>query len=130
MCRGGSRLEILKLDAGTQKLETVFGSDAFGSVRCMVPFRLTGQGKGESLNKTDDIPCKPSADQISWPVEKDYIILSSDSGRLSILEFLLTPSPHFASLYHETYGKSGSRRMVPGQWLGVDPRGRSVMVGA
>jgi splicing factor 3B subunit 3 len=49
VCRGGTRLEILKLDATTQKLEIVFGSDAFGSVRCMVPFRLTGQGKGERM---------------------------------------------------------------------------------
>lgn len=60
----------------------------------------------------------------------DYLILSSDSGRLSILEFEMHPTPHFASLYQETYGKTGARRMVPGQWLAADPKGRSVMVGS
>jgi hypothetical protein len=60
----------------------------------------------------------------------DYLILSSDSGRLSILEFEMNPTPHFVSLYQETYGKTGARRMVPGQWLAADPKGRSVMVGS
>jgi splicing factor 3B subunit 3 len=48
--RGGTRIEILKLDANTQRLETIWGGEAFGSVRCMVPFRLTGQGKGQSMS--------------------------------------------------------------------------------
>jgi splicing factor 3B subunit 3 len=39
----------------------------------------------------------------------DYILLSSDSGRLSIIEFVVTPTPHFESLYQEVFGKSGSR---------------------
>ncbi len=39
----------------------------------------------------------------------DYILLSSDSGRMSIIEFLVAPTPHFESLYQEVFGKSGSR---------------------
>lgn len=39
----------------------------------------------------------------------DYILLSSDSGRLSIIEFVVSPTPHFESLYQEVFGKSGSR---------------------
>lgn len=39
----------------------------------------------------------------------DYILLSSDSGRLSIIEFVVTPTPHFESLFQEVYGKTGSR---------------------
>lgn len=39
----------------------------------------------------------------------DYILLSSDSGRLSIVEFVVSPTPHFESLYQEVYGKTGSR---------------------
>ena len=39
----------------------------------------------------------------------DYILLSSDAGRMSIIEFLVAPTPHFESLYQEVYGKSGSR---------------------
>lgn len=29
----------------------------------------------------------------------------------------------------ETFGKSGCRRIVPGQYLAVDPKGRAIMVG-
>lgn len=29
----------------------------------------------------------------------------------------------------ETFGKSGSRRIVPGQYLAIDPKGRAVMIG-
>ena len=42
----------------------------------------------------------------------DYILLSSDAGRMSIIEFLVAPTPHFESLYQEVYGKSGSRYVV------------------
>ena len=30
----------------------------------------------------------------------------------------------------ETFGKSGCRRVVPGQYLAVDPKGRALMIGA
>jgi splicing factor 3B subunit 3 len=36
----------------------------------------------------------------------------------------------FIKLYQETYGKSGARRIVPGQMLATDPKGRSLMVSA
>jgi splicing factor 3B subunit 3 len=36
----------------------------------------------------------------------------------------------FVKLHEETYGKSGARRIVPGQYLATDPKGRSVMIGA
>lgn len=78
---------------------------AFGTVRNVAAFRLAGMGK-------------------------DYIVLSSDSGRLSIIELVISPTPHFESLYQEVYGKSGSRRTIPGQFLAVDPKGRSAMFGA
>lgn len=29
----------------------------------------------------------------------------------------------------ETFGKSGCRRIVPGQYLAVDPKGRAIMIG-
>jgi splicing factor 3B subunit 3 len=72
---------------------------------------------------------------VGWPLIRelatvDYLIIGSDSGNLAIVEFHLTPSPRFEVLHKEPYGKSGARRMVPGQWLGVDPRGRSIMLGA
>jgi splicing factor 3B subunit 3 len=39
----------------------------------------------------------------------DYVIIASDSGRLSIVEFVIEPTPHLESLYQEVYGKTGSR---------------------
>lgn len=59
----------------------------------------------------------------------DYAILGSDSGRIVILEY--DPKQNaFNKLYQETFGKSGARRIVPGQMLATDPKGRSLMVSA
>jgi hypothetical protein len=52
VCRGGTRVEILKLDESTQRLDTLYSSEAFAGIRSMVPFRLTGQGKGKSTSCT------------------------------------------------------------------------------
>ena len=59
----------------------------------------------------------------------DYIILGSDSGRIVILEYD-PKSNNFVKLHQETFGKSGARRIVPGQYLATDPKGRSVMISA
>ena len=41
--------------------------------------------------------------------------------------------PEFYNLnlqvHQETFGKSGCRRIVPGQYLAVDPKGRAIMIG-
>ncbi|NP_001135066.1 splicing factor 3B subunit 3 [Salmo salar] len=58
----------------------------------------------------------------------DYIVVGSDSGRILILEY--HPSKNmFEKIHQETFGKSGCRRIVPGQFLAVDPKGRAVMIG-
>ena len=58
----------------------------------------------------------------------DYIVIGSDSGRIVILEY--HPSKNmFEKIHQETFGKSGCRRIVPGQFLAVDPKGRAVMIG-
>jgi splicing factor 3B subunit 3 len=36
----------------------------------------------------------------------------------------------FERIHQETYGKTGCRRVVPGQYLAVDPKGRAVLIGA
>jgi 6-phosphogluconolactonase (cycloisomerase 2 family) len=59
----------------------------------------------------------------------DYLVAGSDSGRIVILEF--NPQKNALERVHmETYGKSGCRRIVPGQYLAVDPKGRAVMIGS
>ncbi|GBE80630.1 CPSF A subunit region-domain-containing protein [Sparassis latifolia] len=100
----GTRLELLRPDVQSGKVSTVVASDVFGSIRSLAAFRLTGG-------------------------TKDYAIVGSDSGRIIILEY--DPrSSSFVKVHQETYGKSGARRIVPGQYLAVDPKGRSVMISA
>ncbi len=36
----------------------------------------------------------------------------------------------FVKVHQETFGKSGTRRIVPGQYLAIDPKGRAVMIAA
>lgn len=57
----------------------------------------------------------------------DYVIIGSDSGRIAIIEYV--PSKNqFNRIHLETFGKSGSRRVVPGQYLAVDPKGRACLI--
>lgn len=57
------------------------------------------------------------------------MIIGSDSGRIVVLEY--DPKANvFNKLHQETFGKSGTRRIVPGQYLATDPKGRAVMISA
>jgi splicing factor 3B subunit 3 len=56
----------------------------------------------------------------------DYIIITSDSGRITIVEFVPAQN-RFNRLHLETFGKSGVRRVIPGQYLAVDPKGRACL---
>ncbi|XKL63223.1 hypothetical protein PGB90_005587 [Kerria lacca] len=100
----GKILELLRLDPNTGKVHILLTIEVFGIVRSMMSFRLTGGNK-------------------------DYMVIGSDSGRIVILEY--NPSKNTLEKVHqETFGKSGCRRIVPGQYLAVDPKGRAVMIGA
>ena len=59
----------------------------------------------------------------------DYIIVGSDSGRVVILDYDPKTSS-FDKVPEETVGRSGARRIVPGQYLATDPKGRSLMISA
>jgi len=66
--------------------------------------------------------------KIVFSLSVDYIVVGSDSGRIVILEY--NPNKNmFDKVHQETFGKSGCRRIVPGQYLAIDPKGRAVMVG-
>ncbi|GKB77826.1 splicing factor 3B subunit 3-like protein, partial [Tanacetum coccineum] len=59
----------------------------------------------------------------------DYIVVDSDSGLVSILAY----NEHdnvFDIIHRETVGKSGCRRIVPGQYLALNPKGRALMIAA
>lgn len=100
----GKILELLRPDANTGKVHTLLTVEIFGVIRSMMAFRLTGGSK-------------------------DYLVIGSDSGRIVILEYI--PQKNiFEKVHQETFGKSGCRRIVPGQYLAIDPKGRAVMIGA
>ncbi|KAF8564203.1 hypothetical protein P879_08613 [Paragonimus westermani] len=100
----GKIIELLRPDPNSGKVYTLLTCEAFGIVRSFMPFRLTGSSK-------------------------DYLIVGSDSGRVVILEYM--PSKNaFEKVQQETFGKSGCRRIVPGQYLAVNPKGRAFMIGA
>lgn len=100
----GKSLELLRPDPNTGKVHTLLTVEVFGIVRSLMAFRLTGG-------------------------TKDYIVVGSDSGRIVILEYIPVKNI-FEKVHQETFGKSGCRRIVPGQYLAIDPKGRAVMIGA
>jgi len=99
----GKLLELMRPDENG-KVQTVFVTDVFGIIRSITTFRLTGGNR-------------------------DYLVVGSDSGKIIILEYSVDKGC-FERVHGETYGKSGIRRIVPGQYVAADPRGRALVVGA
>jgi splicing factor 3B subunit 3 len=98
----GSRLTLKQPDHLHGKITDIITHDCFGIVRTLASFRLAG-------------------------ASKDLILVGSDSGRIALLEYL--PDEHrFTRVHLETFGKSGVRRVIPGQYLAADPKGRACMV--
>lgn len=112
ICRG-KYLELWKQDENTQKFQCIVSSEVIGLVRSITSFRFTG-----SLKKINFLG-----------FSKDFLVVGSDSGRIVILEYE-GKRKEFIKLHQETYGKTGCRRIVPGQYLSVDPKGRAIMIGA
>ncbi|KND95090.1 Pre-mRNA-splicing factor RSE1 [Tolypocladium ophioglossoides CBS 100239] len=57
----------------------------------------------------------------------DFLIIASDSGRITIVEYVPKLN-RFSRVHMETYGKSGVGRVVPGEYLVCDPKGRAFLV--
>ncbi|KPV75805.1 uncharacterized protein RHOBADRAFT_52830 [Rhodotorula graminis WP1] len=104
LVRGAERIELVRVDPNTGKLESIVEHNVFAQIRSLSSFKLTGG-------------------------TKDYLIVGSDSGRIVVLEYE-PDNNSFNKLHQETYGRSGSRRIVPGQYLAADPKGRAVMIAA
>lgn len=60
-------------------------------------------------------------------ISTDYIIIGSDSGRITIVEYIPAQN-RFHRIHLETFGKSGVRRVIPGQYLATDPKGRACII--
>ncbi|KAL3472155.1 CPSF A subunit region-domain-containing protein [Aspergillus californicus] len=98
----GSKLTIHRPDPTQGKVTPLYSQDVFGIIRSLAAFRVAGSNK-------------------------DYIIIGSDSGRITIIEYV--PSQNrFNRIHLETFGKSGVRRVIPGQYLAVDPKGRACLI--
>lgn len=98
----GSQLSLLRPDPIQGKVHTILTHNVFGIIRSLAAFRVTGSSK-------------------------DFIIIASDSGRVTIVEYLPDKN-RFSRVHMETYGKSGIRRVVPGEYLVCDPKGRAFLV--
>ncbi|ROT40397.1 hypothetical protein SODALDRAFT_290612 [Sodiomyces alkalinus F11] len=98
----GPRLTLLRPDPTQGKVITLLSHNIFGIIRAMAAFRLAGSNK-------------------------DYLILATDSGRITIIEYLPAQNK-FQRLHLETFGKSGVRRVIPGQYLACDPKGRACLI--
>ncbi|RMZ85025.1 hypothetical protein DV738_g144, partial [Chaetothyriales sp. CBS 135597] len=98
----GSKLTIHRPDPTQGKVTPLFTQDCFGIIRTLASFRLAGSSK-------------------------DFVIVGSDSGRITVLEYS-RDSNRFSRVHLETFGKSGIRRVIPGQYLAVDPKGRACMI--
>ena len=62
-------------------------------------------------------------------MQTDFLVVGSDSGRIVILEFDKIKEK-FVKPIQETYGKTGCRRIVPGEYIAADPKGRCILIGA
>ncbi|OTA68782.1 hypothetical protein K449DRAFT_451182 [Hypoxylon sp. EC38] len=98
----GSRLNLLRPDPNLGQVITIVSQDVFSIIRSIASFRLAGS-------------------------TKDYIIVTADSGRITVLELLATKNC-FSRVHLETFGRSGVRRITPGQYLAADPKGRACLV--
>ncbi|KAL4425697.1 hypothetical protein ABPG75_009713 [Micractinium tetrahymenae] len=99
----GQTLELLRPDEAG-RVQVVHSTQVFGVIRSLTPFRFPGS-------------------------QQDYVVCGSDSGRIVILQYSKEKNC-FAKVHQETFGKSGCRRIVPGEYVAVDPKGRACMIAA
>jgi splicing factor 3B subunit 3 len=59
---------------------------------------------------------------------RDYVVIGSDSGKISIVDYD-TNLNDWKVVHCEVFGKTGCRRIVPGQYVAADPKGRAIMIG-
>ncbi|CAD8154884.1 unnamed protein product [Paramecium pentaurelia] len=97
-------IELLKINESNGKLETIASQEVFGIIRSIHSFRFPGNNR-------------------------DNLVIGSDSGRVVVLGFDGLKNM-FVKVHQETYGKTGCRRIVPGQYLACDPKGRAFMISA
>ncbi len=86
----------------TGALQAVASAPVYATVRSLGVFRLPG-------------------------TSRDYLAVTSDAGGVSVLR---VDNAGFHGVVNESFGRTGMRRTVPGEYLACDPYGRALMVGA
>ena len=62
-------------------------------------------------------------------IAKNYLVLTSDSGNLTLLEYN-SKLNKFIDLNNEIFYKTGLRRLSPCKYSCIDPKGRAIMISA
>jgi len=101
VCARGSGIELYRPDE-TGRMISINYTPCFCVVRSLLAFRLLGSNV-------------------------DYLVIGTDSGKVTIVEYEVN-SNSWKTLHCETFGKTGCRRIVPGQYLACDPKGRAILV--
>lgn len=97
-------LELWKFNKSTSEVSRLVVQNAYCNIRAIASFKVVKS-------------------------TKDLILLTSDSGTLSIIEFD-SVNYKFTAVRSETFYKTGVRRLSPGEYISVDPNGRAAMIGA
>ncbi|KAJ1797712.1 pre-mRNA-splicing factor rse1 [Coemansia sp. RSA 2399] len=97
-------LELWRPNTTTGKITVVHSTDMFCRIRNIAAFRLTGG-------------------------TKDYVVMGSDTGAMALIEYD-AGAGKFRMAQHHEFGRTGLRRLIAGQYVAADPRGRALMVAA
>lgn len=112
--KGISRLELIHIErtiisnsfsssASPLQFETLISLETFSHIRKIAPMKDTY-------------------------TKKDNVVVLSDSGKLIIFEIDINKKK-FVRINQEIYGKTGCRRITPGEYLAIDNKSRSLMIG-
>ena len=104
--KGASKLELIQIENSSNqiKYEILISLETFSHIR--------------RIEKMKDTY-----------TQKDNIVVLSDSGKLIILEVDIDKKK-FIRTTQEIYGKSGCRRITPGEYLAIDNKSRAIMIGS
>ena len=102
--KGSSKLELIHIEDSTPiKYDTLISLETFSHIRKIAPMKDTY-------------------------TKKDNLVVLSDSGKIVIFEIDIDKKK-FVRINQEIYGKSGCRRITPGEYLAIDNKSRAIMIG-
>jgi len=99
----GNTIELFGIDANQGRLTRLSGFELMATARRLAVLRLPGN-------------------------THDHLIVSDDGGSIAVLEYRAQDAT-WTRLQCEVFGKTGLRRLVPGEYLVADPKGRACMIG-